>query len=191
MGKIVLLGDRAAQIVLRYQAQTERSFAEPQSIRLLQLHDLLDVLDAELAVFRENTADAAVITSENTPRSFDRQDILLGSHRHQPGFGKARAVPLGPPSSRSLAGCQVLSTTSSGTSKFRSLRERTRRSDTSISSTIPMPSIVPTTTDSAMLRAILGWEGLPGTAAGLSTVMLVWLARLSTWLTTWRCMAVS
>jgi hypothetical protein len=31
-----------------------------------------------------------------------------------------------------------------------------------------------------MLRAILGWEGLPGTAAGLSTVTLVWLARLST-----------
>src|SRR5712672_622765 len=191
MGKIVLLGDRATQIVLCYQAQAERRFAEPQSVRLLQLHDPLDVLDAQLALLGKNAADAAVVTSEDTPRSFDRQDILLGSHRHQPGFGKARAVPLGPPSRRSLAGCQVLSTASSGTSKFKSLRERTRRSDISISITIPIPSIVPTTSDRAMLRAILGWEGLPGTAAGLSTVMLVWLARLSTWLTTWRCMAVS
>ena len=56
---------------------------------------------------------------------------------------------------------------------------------------MPMPSIVPTTTDRAMLRKILGWEGVLGTNAGFSTVTLVWLARLSTWLTTERCIAVS
>src|SRR5436309_11449810 len=82
VGKIILLGDRTTQVVLRNQPQTKRRFAEPQSVRLLQLHDLLDALDAELPLFRENAADATVITCKDAPRSFDRQDILLGIHRH-------------------------------------------------------------------------------------------------------------
>jgi hypothetical protein len=71
------------------------------------------------------------------------------------------------------------------------LSERTRRSNISIRITMPKPSIVPTTSDRAMLSAILGCEGAPGGTAALSTLTLVWLARLSTWLTTKRCMAVS
>src|SRR5258706_10400045 len=82
MGKIILFRDRTTQVVFRDQAQALRSFAEPQSLQLLQPHDPLDVLDAELSLFRENAADAAVVTRENTPRPFDRQDIFLGGHRH-------------------------------------------------------------------------------------------------------------
>src|SRR5258708_21923612 len=82
MGKIILLGDRTAQVVLGNQAQAKRRLAEPQAARLLQLHDLLDVRYAELSLFREDAADATVVTRNNASRSFDRQDVLLGIHRH-------------------------------------------------------------------------------------------------------------
>src|SRR5882672_6735346 len=192
VGKIILFRDRAAQVVLGDQAQAACRFAESQSLRLLELHDALDVAVAELAFLREDAADAAVVARSNAPRPFDRQDVLWRIHRHsQPGAGNARGLLPSPPSRRTSVGLQVWSTPSSGTSRSRSPVERTRRSLISISSTTANPSMVPTTTDSAMLSRILGWVGLPGTGAALRRVTLLWLARLSTWLTTWRCIAVS
>src|SRR5690242_801739 len=78
MGKIVLPGDSATQVVFRDQAQTKRRFAEPQSVRPLQLQDLLDAPGAKLSLLHENAADATIVLGENAPRSFDRQDIFLG-----------------------------------------------------------------------------------------------------------------
>jgi hypothetical protein len=82
MGKIVLFRDRATQIVVGDEAQSPRRLAEPQSPRLLQLHDPLDVLGAELSLFRENAADATLVTPKNAPRCFDCQHIFLRFHRH-------------------------------------------------------------------------------------------------------------
>src|SRR5581483_2204972 len=103
-----------------------------------------------------------------------------------PGFGNARAAAPGRPSRDIAAGCHALSTPSNGTfhALSRSLRERMRRSNVSISITRPILIIVPTTTERAMLSTILGLDGLLGATAALSTATLVWFAWLSTWLTT-------
>src|SRR6267378_3909535 len=82
MRKIILFRDRTTQVVFGDEAQALRRFAEPHSLRLLQFHDPFDVLDAQLSLFRENAADAAVVANKNAPRPFDRQDILLRIHWH-------------------------------------------------------------------------------------------------------------
>src|SRR5882672_8651340 len=202
MREVVLPCNCRAQVVGSDQAKPQRRFPEAEILGLLQLQNAFDVATAEFSLPRENGADAAVdllcrLTSrltaralstrvqgllmpQNPPGFVDLHDIFQGIHRHpQTGLGSTRSTPPGPLSISRSEGFHALSTPSTGTAgaTSRSRRERTRRSDISIRITMPSPSMVPTTVESAIFSATLGRYGVRGAAiAFLSSA-----ARCSLW----------
>src|SRR5260221_2971448 len=177
--KAEVAGDRAAQLVGVDPAERERRLAEAQAVAALQREHPLDVAVVKLALLREQAAEPAVLLREDASRALDRQDEFLRLHRDATALtGPGRHSPSVASRGRSPA-------------SSRTAGERTRRSIISISITTPRPSRMPTASASARLTAIRGRNGADGTTAALSTATLVWLARLSTRLTTERCMAVS
>src|SRR5437763_7362638 len=77
--KLVLLGERLAQVRVGDQVQLDRRLAEAPAELALALEHLLGVGGGELAFVHQNRADVA---ASEARAALDRQDVVSGFYEH-------------------------------------------------------------------------------------------------------------